>query len=357
MQLLRPQPPAPAARLGDIKSRVHDMLAERAEIDASGPVGPSDYWRGFTKAFAYLMDLSPESLRALRLHTYHLTADNYMTYALGHDPQRWRRNQSVDELTADLPPELVLNEPEGGIGHRYPDGRFISSDIVRFQRVVRTLHQRGVLGRLPGRSTVLEIGGGYGGLALHLRRILRGGPYIIVDLPETLLFSATYLAQEAPDRRLYLYGASDYQAVLADPHAWDFILLPNHRLDELSDMRFDLVLNVESLQEMTNAQVESYLAFIQRTCVGTFYSWNMRRNPINAELDDLVAAIERRFTIERVPPPPRSRRASMEATLRAAARRLKLLDVSAWNTDMAIHEMLCSPRPFPGLASPTGGGR
>ena len=94
--------------------------------------------------FSYSLDLPPEAWTRLRLHTYHFTGDNYQMY-LWHPPASlcgvWAK------LVQDLPEALRLGEPRGGIGFVH-DGRLISHDIVRFQRVIRTLHHQGVLPRL-----------------------------------------------------------------------------------------------------------------------------------------------------------------------------------------------------------------
>jgi len=57
--------------------------------------------------------LLEECFSKLRLHTYHLTGDNYQTYYFG-TPDSLR--PLWEECVKDIPSEYVLSEPAGGIG-------------------------------------------------------------------------------------------------------------------------------------------------------------------------------------------------------------------------------------------------
>lgn len=286
----------------EIQSRIRAMLEERASLSATGgadPAQPSQYWSDFCSAFDYMLELPEESFAKLRLHTYHLTADNYQTYYFG-DPEAFYRRMNLAGLTRDIPPRCVLNEPAGGIGFHYANGRFVSLDTVKFQRVVSTLYREGVLDELSsrdrGRASIAEIGGGYGGLAHHLSDIVGESTYLLIDLPETLLFAAAYLSLLNRDKTLYLYDKSDFEEVVRN--RWEeyrFILLPNYVLDDLRHLRFDLAVNVASFQEMRTDQVGSYLDFLHETLTGVLYSLNQDREPKNRELSSLSNMLKDRF--------------------------------------------------------------
>lgn len=292
------------AKIRIIKSKVMAMLEERQSLENSraSTVLPSQYWSDFCSYFDYLLGLPEESFAKLRLHTYHLTGDNYQIYYFG-DPEQFMAMSNLDALTKDIPSTYILNEPKGGIGFYYDGDRFVSQDIVRYQRVVSTLYRYSGLSKLSSssnpRSYMLEIGGGYGGLAHQLSNICGNVSYVIIDLPETLLFSASYLSLLNPQKRIYIYDKTDFpefiQCEAVAPY--DFVLLPNYKLRSLIHLRFDLVINVASLQEMRTSQAETYLDFIRETCRGAFYSWNQDHQPRNKELFNLSDLLKQRFDL------------------------------------------------------------
>jgi SAM-dependent methyltransferase len=316
------------------------MLQERTPGTTASP---SECWTNGCAFFSYSLDLTPEAWTKLRLHTYHLTGDNYQSYLFGR-PERWCR--AWDRLVADLPDNLRLSEPVGGIGFPHA-GRLISQDVVRFQHVIGTLHRHGVLKKLEAHAhpVTLEIGSGYGGLASHLHRILGRGTRVLVDLPETLLFSSNYLTLQHPEARIYLYHPDDAARALAELQTYDFVLLPNFRLELLASRQFDLALNVESLQEMTSAQVDLYLAFLVRN-TQLFYSWNQEANPANRELGRLSDHLGRYFQLTAVPSPPPSLSARAKTAvrrLRAGLARLGLTRGRSKWTYPPLMEYLCRP--------------
>ncbi len=293
----------------EIKSRVTGMLEERQELSGhSAAVAPSKFWSDICSFFDYVLWLPEHSFSRLRLHTYHLTGDNYQTYYFGKfnvDSFEALWKQSV----AGIPLDFVLSEPKGlikGIGFEVGDGRLVSHDILRFQHVFNTLYLHGVISSLANsrgpRKIILEIGGGYGGLAHHLSRILGNITYIIVDLPETLLFSGVYLSLLNPQKEILIYQRNEFKEPIRLDVAtnYDFIIVPNYKIDALRELQFDLVINVASLQEMRVDQANDYLDFIHRTCVGTSYSWNQDAQPQNREISDLSQMLKTRFELDEV---------------------------------------------------------
>jgi hypothetical protein len=175
------------------RERIKAMLVERASLEGQAPseAPPSAYWSDVASYFTYMLDLPEKHYDQLRVHTFHLTGDGHQLYFLG-DPRVFRKASLIDAMCSGLPSDLHLNEPADGIGFRYDDDRFISRDIVTYQQTVSSLFRRGLIERLRAlrsRSRVLEIGGGYGGMAHHMFRILPASVYCIVDLPESLVVS------------------------------------------------------------------------------------------------------------------------------------------------------------------------
>jgi SAM-dependent methyltransferase len=339
----------------EIQRKVRAMLDERLASTGVDAIGqPSRYWSDVCSFFDYMLDLAPQAFAKLRLHTYHLTGDNYQTYlfgSLGPFLDYW--GPWLD--TEGLPPSHVLSEPNDGIGFRLDDGRFISQDVARFQRTVSTLSRQDVLGALERRgepSRVLEIGAGYGGLVLHLSRILPTCCYVIIDLPETLIYSAAYLSLHAPEKRLWLYEPGS-KLTREEWAEFDFVLLPNYRLDDLDGVEFDLAINVASMQEMRVDQAKRYLDFLAASLRGVFYSCNRDRQVSSNEMPGLFAVIGEQFEMTEVSAPSgqfsswkarASRR--LRRSLRRAARMLGLLEQGAGPAvePFPFVEHLCVPR-------------
>lgn len=123
------------------------------------------------------------------------------------------------------------------------------------------------------RTTVVEIGGGYGSFAYHLFRDTKlNAAYVSLDIPEMCVISAYFLRSCFPDKKLLLYGEGPVDA--AALREYDIIILPNFALKDLPPACCDLVFNSHSMTQMTPATIKEYLRQIDRTCTGFFYHAN-----------------------------------------------------------------------------------
>jgi putative sugar O-methyltransferase len=107
---------------------------------------------------------------------------------------------------------------------------------------------------------VLEIGGGFGGLARQLLRAIPDLRYIGLDLPENLVLQAWYLGNAVPASRVEFSSALE-GAENSSPGA---ALLPNWAIEHLKLSKLDLVINVRSFGEMTYATLGAYFSQIRR---------------------------------------------------------------------------------------------
>jgi hypothetical protein len=169
-------------------------------------------------------------------------------------------------LAAKLPPALRVAPPRqlGEIGWNV-DGRTVSYDSYVYLERIAILHERGVLDRLrqiaaEGRTPyVIEIGGGYGGLAYYLANLIPQLRIVIVDIPESLIFSSLYLSLSLlHGTHIYASPNEPAHTFLSDTPGCSFV--PNYLFDGLFDTesRFDLAINTLSMSEMDAAQVEYY---------------------------------------------------------------------------------------------------
>jgi len=260
-----------------VAKQVADLVDARDARVAGGRAleGPSPYWADFIENFAYVFELSDASLNQLRRHTYHLTSDLYLRYYLSGELDAARILARYEELR-QVSPRTVLAEPSTGIGYPHKDG-LVSWDVLRYMSVIRDLRDAGVLNEENSLS-VLEIGGGYGGLCRVMATFNPHVRYTILDLEETLFFSKSYLDRTLPDHDVRLVRhVSELEFRDKRIH-----LIPQHLIDELQS-EFDLAINHQSIQEMQFAQVDRYLDFIAQHC-RRFYSRNMRRHDIHLAL-------------------------------------------------------------------------
>jgi hypothetical protein len=184
--------------------------------------------------------------------------------ALGAAPDRWVG--SYLRIAGRLPPELRISPPRqlGEIGWDV-DGRTVSYDTYVYLERLAVMHECGVLDRLrriaaAGRTPYLvEIGGGFGGLAYYLAGIVPQARIVIVDIPESLIFSSLYLSLLLPDRtHVYASPRAARESLAPDTPGCTF--LPNYMYDRLVETgpKFDLAINTLSMSEMAASQVEYY---------------------------------------------------------------------------------------------------
>lgn len=197
-------------------------------------------------------------------------------------------------LSRYLPEALRISQPRRfGESGWIVDGRVVNHDAYVYLERIALLHESGVLERLRGSDgrnpLILEIGGGFGGLAYHLKRLVPRGRFVLVDLPESLLFSAIYLMTLFPDQRNVLVTSPE--AIARDLDQPGFTFVPNHFCHRLPDsgVRVDLAINTLSMSEMLASQVRAYCALL-RECLaldGVFFEQNQDNRHLgllNAEL-------------------------------------------------------------------------
>jgi hypothetical protein len=111
--------------------------------------------------------------------------------------------------------------------------------------------------RDPAVTTVLEIGGGYGRLAEAALNVFGDSVrYVLVDsVPASLLYAHKYLTRACPNRRIGSYYAGDR----LDLSAFDCYIAPSWHFERLNPAKYDVCVNVDSFQEMSQPLVDRYL--------------------------------------------------------------------------------------------------
>lgn len=178
----------------------------------------------------------------------------------------------VDELLAGISRRLGVEVAPPDI-----DGGLLklrASDCLIGERDINAIFTAWLLVRaLRGQEAprVCEIGAGSGRVA-YWRHRLGQISHTIIDLPHVNAVQSYYLLKALPDARIALYGEQTGADI-------ELTIWPNHALDELPSGEFDLVLNQDSMPEMSRATVEDYLRWIRQRCAGTFISINHESKP------------------------------------------------------------------------------
>jgi putative sugar O-methyltransferase len=167
--------------------------------------------------------------------------------------ETWRREVSQANLDD-------LDEPRVGNPWGYDiDGRLVVEPSFEYHALALRIRE---LVADVARPVVLEIGGGFGGLARQILRLIPGIRYIGLDLPENVIIQSWYLSRSLGDRRIAVDDVSRAnQEGLGD---LDALILPNWTLPQLRLSQLHVVINVHSFGEMSRNTLDSYFAEIMR---------------------------------------------------------------------------------------------
>jgi hypothetical protein len=283
----------------------------RAVREAGAAVPLSAAEQQMITALAPLDDATPETIARLRHWCEPISGVRPQDYdplapEVKHRLKRdlaVRRRRDTQGLFVAEPPWL------GGFGY-LKGGETYNEDTLRHFKVLVALQDSAVLADVDGtggRRLVWEIGGGWGGLAHHVKTLRPNVTYLITGHPEVLLVAAIYLMTMWPSARVHLHGPGSG----CDPfHEWeqtDFILAPEASLFEdasppgtLSGSRpprLDLAIDMAALCRMDAARVRRHVRLA--------YEWGARyiysQQPAAADAS-VAAAIEPYFWPHPVPP-------------------------------------------------------
>ncbi|HUA55503.1 MAG TPA: putative sugar O-methyltransferase [Candidatus Sulfotelmatobacter sp.] len=104
---------------------------------------------------------------------------------------------------------------------------------------------------------IVEVGGGYGRLAEAFLNVFQGkAKYALIDaVPASLLYAHEYLKRANPEIRI----GSFYHGDSFDMKTFDVYICPIWHFDGIAKGRFDLAINIQSMQEMEQHHCDFYL--------------------------------------------------------------------------------------------------
>ena len=262
----------------------------------------SDYWAEEVSGFEYILDSSPMIINNLRHHCYHITGEfpypyrNHHGFKSGQFFEKLKLLETTS-LEVDKNLDLLVSEPEilGGFGFKI-ENKFVNKDTLKFYECMIALQKSSLIdANNNNESIICEIGGGWGGFAHCFCTIFPNTKYVIVDLPNTLIFSYLFLSEAFPEKKVKLFN---YEAKSTEE--CDFLLIPNTEFDKY-DGSIDGAINICSFQEMTSSQVSDYIFKLHDMGSKFLYSLNRNLNKNNLSLEKTIKAhISEKFIVEKI---------------------------------------------------------
>jgi putative sugar O-methyltransferase len=128
------------------------------------------------------------------------------------------------------------------------------------------------------RQVVVELGGGFGGMAYYFIRDNPEATYIDFDLPENLALASYYLLKAFPEASATLFGEADLTPETL--RSSRIVLMPSFEIQKLQDKSVSVSFNSYSLAEMSGSAIKEYIAHITRITKGHFLHVNHTRNAV-----------------------------------------------------------------------------
>lgn len=307
---------------GDV-ARIRKTIEAMRRTETHFAAHPGEMWYENIKSFEYLLsgdDLSP--FERLRQETHHITGDPgrklprvssghirpaNLVYSLAHRmglmDSRTERALHFRTWLRGTPTAMrlakIVTEPKMLGGGEIPSSIIeeipYNFETARFLVEITNIAELGFPLDTVGLK-IMDIGSGWGGLAYFLRVIYPDSHITLVDLPETFIFSMSYLMLGDPEKTFYL--AEDG---ICDPSKAvdaDYAFFSPGVLERLPDQSIDLIINTGSMAEMSHEQVQYYIGQIKRVGRGTFYSFNEDRQSRNSQLVNLTEMLKKEFAIK-----------------------------------------------------------
>lgn len=193
--------------------------------------------------------------------------------ALGRVHQKWQR--IYQNLAAHIPDEYRRYLEECPIGNPRTcviDGVPVTQSSLEYTYMLTHLAPY-----LDEVKTVVDIGGGYGGLARLIKLAHPDVKLVLLDLPEINTIQTYFLGTAFPNARVL--GLRDvYRDDVIDPRQidGDFLLLPGQLIDKLPRDSCEMAINTRSMMEMDLETVSFYVRHVQDKLAsdGRFYCVN-----------------------------------------------------------------------------------
>ena len=119
------------------------------------------------------------------------------------------------------------------------------------------------------KHNLMEIGGGVGSLAYWLIKLEKTpvGKYSIVDLPLINVLQGYFLSKALGISKVKLYDEANDDETLVTVN-------PTFSINSMNQKEIDIIINQNSMPEMSEQSVENYILFMKKHLSGIFFSYN-----------------------------------------------------------------------------------
>jgi len=179
----------------------------------------------------------------------------------------WQKAMGDDFSVADLLGPSIGN----------PFGVVVDGVLVRFGAEYQH-YCAGRISRLAGseKSTVAEIGGGFGGMAYYLLRDRPQTTYIDFDVPESIALTTYYLLKSFPKAKVLLYGEAELTE--ASISAADIVLIPLFQMPAMPPRSVSVSFSSYAMSALSQQTMTAYLDDVANMtreyflCIGNHHS-------------------------------------------------------------------------------------
>lgn len=159
-----------------------------------------------------------------------------------------QETKQLSESAEGLPPAINFN------------GRLISQSLAYSLLEYHTLRESADIGAI---DSIMSIGPGYGRTTYVLKRLLDIKKCIFIDIPPALYIAQRYWETLYPEKRIFKYRKfASFQEIEKEFKGADIVFLMPWQIKAIPAKSVDLVLAVDSFDEMNMKRIKSYLKHI-----------------------------------------------------------------------------------------------
>ena len=251
----------------------------------------TDYWEHH-KRLIHIKPLSEGRVQLTGESGFYFPGHSYSGLDRLNTYYKYLKSRS---LKSAVGPDITTTMAKLSLPHGsgfYLGGRWVTYDLLRsifhVHSILDAMDKAGI--KMPSNPTFLEIGSGTGIQALVFSKLFPNLTYICLDLPETLSRASFFLGRAMPQRKLVLYKEWLQNDRKIETGSEQTILLPAYEAVNLPDHSIDMVINTDSLQEMSLETIAFYFKEIRRVLKNErlFYQSNRKSKKMGSEIIEVA---------------------------------------------------------------------